>query len=51
VINTAVPDEALAQAYLGAEGDGYDVAVVPLSDIVTTWQRTDLRGSRLVVVP
>ncbi|MEV5414531.1 zinc-binding alcohol dehydrogenase family protein [Thermopolyspora sp. NPDC052614] len=25
VINTAVPDEALAQAYLDARGDGYDV--------------------------
>jgi NADPH2:quinone reductase len=138
VINTAVPDEALAQAYLDAKGDGYDVVLdylwgrpteillqslvpqsfalrkptrliqigesagaglvlaaeslrtsgveiygaakglgqetmhevygqvvtwaqsgeltfdvvkVPLSDIETAWQRTDLRGSRLVVVP
>jgi Threonine dehydrogenase and related Zn-dependent dehydrogenases len=138
VINTAVPDEALAQAYLDAKGDGYDVVVdylwgrpteillrslvpqsfafrkptrliqigesagaalvlaaeslrtsgvevygaakgldpqtmqeaysqvvtwaqsgeltfdvvkVALSDIETAWQRTDLRGSRLVVVP
>jgi NADPH:quinone reductase-like Zn-dependent oxidoreductase len=138
VINTAVPDEALSQAYLDAKGDGYDVVVdylwgrateillrslvpesfafakstrliqvgesaggalvlaaeslrtsgveiygaakglspetmhevygqivtwaqsgeltfdvvkVPLSDIETAWQRTDLRGSRLVVVP
>jgi len=138
VINTAVPDEALAQAYLDAKGDGYDVVVdylwgrpteillralvpqtfafpkptrliqigesagaglvlaaeslrtsgvelygaakgldpqtmhelysqvvawtqsgeltfdvikVPLSDIETAWQRTDLRGRRLVVVP
>jgi NADPH:quinone reductase-like Zn-dependent oxidoreductase len=138
VINTAVSDEALAQAYLDAKGDGYDVVVdylwgrpteillrslvpesfafakptrliqvgesaggalvlaaeslrtsgveiygaakglspetmhevygqivtwaqsgeltfdvvkVPLSDIETAWQRTDLRGSRLVVVP
>jgi NADPH2:quinone reductase len=138
VINTAVPDEALARAYLDAKGDGYDVVVdylwgrpteillrslvpesfrfakptrliqvgesaggtltvaaeslrtsgveiygaakgldpdtmnevygqvvnwtkageltfdvlkVPLSDIETAWQRTDLRGSRLVVVP
>jgi len=24
---------------------------VPLSDIETAWQRTDLRGRRLVVVP
>ena len=138
VINTAVSDEALAQAYLDAKGDGYDIVVdflwgrpteillrslvpesfavakpprliqvgesaggtllvaaesmrtsgveicgaakglnaeimnevygqivdwtqsgeltfdvvkVPLSDIETAWQRTDLRGSRLVVVP
>jgi NADPH:quinone reductase-like Zn-dependent oxidoreductase len=138
VINTAVSDEALAQAYLDAKGDGYDVVVdylwgrpteillrslvpesfafakptrliqvgesaggalvlaaeslrtsgveiygaakglgpetmhevygqivtwaqsgeltfdvvkVPLSDIETAWQRTDLRGSRLVVMP
>jgi NADPH:quinone reductase-like Zn-dependent oxidoreductase len=138
VINTAVPDEALAQAYLDAKGDGYDVVLdylwgrpteillrslvpqtfafpkptrliqigesagaglvlaaeslrtsgveiygaakglgpqtmqevygqvvtwtqsgeltvdvvkVPLSDIETAWQRTDLRGSRLVVMP
>jgi len=138
VINTAVPDEALARAYLDAKGDGYDVVLdylwgrpteillrslvpksfafpkptrliqvgesagaaltlaaeslrtsgveiygaakglssqtmhevysqvvawvqtgeltfdvvkVPLSDIETAWQRTDLRGSRLVVVP
>jgi NADPH:quinone reductase-like Zn-dependent oxidoreductase len=27
VINTAVPDEALAQAYRDAKGDGYDVVV------------------------
>jgi NADPH2:quinone reductase len=27
VINTAVSDEALAQAYLDAKGDGYDVVV------------------------
>jgi NADPH2:quinone reductase len=27
------------------------VVKVPLSDIETAWQRTDLRGSRLVVVP
>ncbi|GIF62101.1 alcohol dehydrogenase [Asanoa ishikariensis] len=27
VINTAVPDEALAQAYLDAKGDGYDVVL------------------------
>ncbi|GLH98584.1 quinone oxidoreductase family protein [Phytohabitans aurantiacus] len=138
VINTAVPDESLAQAYLDAKGDGYDVVLdylwgrptevllrslvptsfalpkptrliqvgesaggafvlaaeslrtsgveiygaakglspqtmrevysqvvtwtrsgdltfdvvkVPLSDIETAWQRSDLRGSRLVVVP
>jgi NADPH:quinone reductase-like Zn-dependent oxidoreductase len=138
VINTAVPDDALAQAYLDAKGDGYDVVLdylwgrpteillrslvprsfgfpkptrliqigesagagivlaaeslrtsgvevygaakglspqtmqeaysqvvtwaqsgeltfdvvkVALSDIETAWQRTDLRGSRLVVVP
>jgi NADPH:quinone reductase-like Zn-dependent oxidoreductase len=138
VINTAVPDEALARAYLDAKGDGYDVVLdylwgrpteillrslvpktfafpkptrliqigesasaaltlaaeslrtsgveilgaakglnpqtmqeaysqvvtwaqsgeltfdvvkVPLSDIETAWQRTDLRGRRLVVVP
>lgn len=29
----------------------FDVVQVPLSDIETAWQRTDLRGSRLVVVP
>lgn len=138
VINTAVSDEALAQAYLDAKGDGYDVVLdylwgrpteillralaprsftlgtptrvvqiggsagpeltlaasslrtsgveiygaakglnpetlgevfqqvatwtrsgeltfdvekVPLSDIETAWQRTDLKGKRLVVVP
>ncbi|GIF97055.1 hypothetical protein [Catellatospora citrea] len=28
----------------------FDVVRVPLSDIETAWQRTDLRGSRLVVV-
>jgi NADPH2:quinone reductase len=138
VINTAVPDEALAQAYLDVKGEGYDVVLdylwgrpteillrtlipesfafpkptrviqvgesagativlaaqslrtsgveiygaakglgpqtmgevygqivtwarsgeltfdverVPLSDIETAWQRTDLRGRRLVVLP
>ncbi|MGR6919644.1 zinc-binding dehydrogenase [[Actinomadura] parvosata] len=138
VINTAVSDEALAQAYLDTRGDGYDVVVdylwgrpseiplramvprsfafgkptrvvqigesagtelaltasslrtsgveiygasrgldpqtidevhqqivtwtrsgeltfhvekVPLSDIATAWQRTDLKGRRLVVMP
>jgi NADPH2:quinone reductase len=29
----------------------FDVVKVPLSDIESAWQRTDLRGSRLVVVP
>ena len=29
----------------------FDLATVPLSDIETAWQRTDLRGTRLVVVP
>ena len=29
----------------------FDVVKVPLSDIETAWQLTDLRGSRLVVVP
>ena len=29
----------------------FDVEKVPLSDIETAWQRTDLRGKRLVVVP
>lgn len=29
----------------------FDVETVPLSDIESAWQRTDLRGSRLVVVP
>lgn len=29
----------------------FDVEKVPLSDIETAWQRTDLRGRRLVVVP
>jgi len=29
----------------------FDVVTVPLSDIESAWQRTDLRGSRLVVVP
>jgi len=29
----------------------FDVTRVPLSDIETAWQRTDLRGTRLVVVP
>jgi NADPH:quinone reductase-like Zn-dependent oxidoreductase len=29
----------------------FDVDEVPLRDIETAWQRTDLRGSRLVVVP
>ena len=29
----------------------FDVVQVPLSDIETAWQRTDLRGSRLVVTP
>jgi NADPH2:quinone reductase len=28
-----------------------DVTVMPLSQIETAWQRTDLRGSRLVIVP
>jgi NADPH2:quinone reductase len=27
------------------------VETVPLSDIGTAWQRTDLRGRRLVVMP
>ena len=29
----------------------FDVERVPLSDIETAWQRTDLRGKRLVVTP
>ena len=29
----------------------FDVEVVPLSDVESAWQRTDLRGRRLVVVP
>jgi NADPH2:quinone reductase len=29
----------------------FDVVKVPLSDIESAWQRTDLRGSRLVIVP
>jgi NADPH:quinone reductase-like Zn-dependent oxidoreductase len=29
----------------------FDVEKVPLTDIETAWQRTDLRGKRLVVVP
>ncbi|MEV4298878.1 quinone oxidoreductase family protein [Microbispora rosea] len=29
----------------------FDVEKVPLSDIETAWQRTDLKGRRLVVVP
>ncbi|MFC7533292.1 zinc-binding alcohol dehydrogenase family protein [Actinoplanes sp. GCM10030250] len=29
----------------------FDVVKVPLSDIEIAWQRTDLRGSRLVIVP
>jgi len=28
-----------------------DVTTMPLRDIATAWQRTDLRGSRLVIVP
>jgi hypothetical protein len=29
----------------------FDVEEVPLGDIETAWQRSDLRGKRLVVVP
>lgn len=29
----------------------FDLETVPLSDIETAWQRTDLRGKRLVVLP
>jgi NADPH2:quinone reductase len=29
----------------------FDVERVPLADIESAWQRTDLRGRRLVVVP
>jgi NADPH:quinone reductase-like Zn-dependent oxidoreductase len=29
----------------------FDLEKVPLSDIETAWQRTDLRGKRLVIVP
>jgi NADPH2:quinone reductase len=29
----------------------FDVEKVPLSDVETAWQRTDLRGRRLVVLP
>lgn len=29
----------------------FALATVPLSDIETAWQRTDLRGKRLVVLP
>ncbi|KAA2254045.1 zinc-binding alcohol dehydrogenase family protein [Solihabitans fulvus] len=29
----------------------FDVETVPLSDIETAWQRTDMRGKRLVVLP
>jgi hypothetical protein len=29
----------------------FDLVRVPLRDIETAWQRTDLQGSRLVVMP
>jgi hypothetical protein len=29
----------------------FDLEKVPLGDIETAWQRTDLRGKRLVIVP
>ncbi|MET8876109.1 hypothetical protein [Nocardia sp. NPDC004604] len=29
----------------------FDLATIPLSDIETAWQRTDLRGKPLVVLP
>jgi hypothetical protein len=29
----------------------FDVETVPLSDVEAAWQRTDLRGKRLVVLP
>ena len=29
----------------------FDLAAIPLSDIEAGWQRTDLRGKRLVVLP
>ncbi|WP_329235357.1 hypothetical protein OG417_29560 [Actinoallomurus sp. NBC_01490] len=29
----------------------FDVEKVPLSDIETAWQRTDLKGRRLIVMP
>jgi hypothetical protein len=29
----------------------FDLEKVPLSEVETAWQRTDLRGRRLVIVP
>ncbi|GAA1369206.1 hypothetical protein [Catellatospora chokoriensis] len=44
-MKAAVPHE------IGGIPRYFDVVKVPLSDIETAWQRTDLRGGRLVVVP
>jgi threonine dehydrogenase-like Zn-dependent dehydrogenase len=52
VINIAVPDEALAQAYLDAMGDGYDVVLDysgadPPRSCCDRWSRSHSRsGSR-----
>jgi NADPH:quinone reductase-like Zn-dependent oxidoreductase len=64
VINTAVPDEALAQAYLDAKGDGYDVVLdylwsrpteILLRSLVPKYCRMEVRawwscGAGLLVV-
>jgi hypothetical protein len=37
---------------VGASGElTFDVERVPLADVESAWQRTDLLGRRLVVVP
>jgi len=56
-VSKGLSPEVMGEVYaqiVGWARDGtltFDVERVPLSEIETAWQRTDLRGRRLVVVP
>ncbi len=52
-LNAESMGEAFAQIVDWSRSDSltFSVERVPLSDIETAWQRTDLSGKRLVVVP
>jgi NADPH:quinone reductase-like Zn-dependent oxidoreductase len=51
--DTATMSQAYAQIVTWAQSGelAFDMETVPLSDIAAAWQRTDLGGKRLVVIP